>query len=120
MVIEEAVAKATEAASKAAGSKIGADYGKLGKVVKNPGIKVDWNITSTHGLERMAERGVSQSMVNSWVKNGVALQQSSGNYLFITQEGAAVLSGSGKLITAYSSVYYDSAMQAVVNQLYGG
>jgi len=67
----------------------------------------------------MAERGVTQSMVNSWTKNGTVLQQSSGNYLYITQEGAAVLNSSGKLITTYPNSYYDATMIDVVNKLFG-
>jgi hypothetical protein len=100
-------------------AKIGDDFGKLGKLVKNPGIKADWANTTTHGLERMAERGVTQGMVDSWVQSGKVLQQSSGNYLYITKDGAAVLNNAGKLVTTYSSANFDSAMWEVVKKLFG-
>ena len=98
---------------------IGDDFGKLGKLVKNPGIKADWANTTTHGLEKMTERGVTQGMVDSWVQSGKVLQQSSGNYLYITQDGAAVLNNAGKLITTYPSTNFDSAMWEVVKKLFG-
>ncbi len=67
----------------------------------------------------MAERGVTQNMVNTWVKEGKVLVQSSGNYIYITKEGVAVLNSSGKLVTAYTSVNFDDTMWDVVRQLFG-
>jgi len=91
----------------------------MGKLVESPGIKADWLSTTAHGMERMAERGVTQSMVNSWVQNGKVLQQSSGNFLYITKDGAAVLSNTGKLITTYPSSKFDAAMWDIVAKLFG-
>ncbi len=51
-------------------AKIGDSFGKAGTLVENPDTKVDWLKVSNHGLQRMGECGVTQSMVESWVKNG--------------------------------------------------
>ncbi|MEN2774873.1 polymorphic toxin-type HINT domain-containing protein [Acetivibrio clariflavus] len=99
--------------------KIGDDFGKLGKVVENPGLKVDWGQYSKHGLGRMMERNVTTDMVNDWVRNGKVLQQSGGQYLFVTREGAAVVNPNGKLITVMSKYDFDEVMENVVNKLFG-
>ena len=95
----------------------GVDFGKLGKLVENPNIKVDWGQYANHGLERMLERNISTDMVNNWVSTGKVLQQSNGQYLFITENGAAVVSATGKLITAMSKFDFDETMLDVVNDL---
>ena len=95
----------------------GMDYGKLGKLVENPNIKVDWGQYTNHGLKRMLERNISSDMVNNWVSTGKALQQSNGQYLFITDDGAAVVDATGKLITAMSKLDFDETMLGVVNDL---
>ena len=95
------------------------DFGKLGKIVDNPNITPDWTITSVHGTERMAERGVTQGMVNNWISEGKVLKQISGNYIFISKEGAAVFTQSGKMITAYSSEYFDENMWNIIKRLFG-
>jgi hypothetical protein len=66
----------------------------------------------------MVERGVTQRMAEQWVSTGRVLQQSSGNYLYISREGAVVLDRAGRIITAYPSSLYDDAMRAIVNQLF--
>jgi len=58
-------------------------------------------------------------MVNSWVQYGKALQQSGGQTLYVTQQGAVVVNQSGQVITAYTSQYFDANMEAVVQQLFG-
>ena len=67
----------------------------------------------------MAERGVTQGMVEAWVKTGKALQQAGGKVLYITQYGAVVVTKSGQVITAYTSKYFDANMWEVVKKLYG-
>lgn len=86
----------------------------MGTLVENPSIKVNWDAFAEHGLERMAQRGVTQEMVDSWVANGKALQQGANKYLFVTKEGAAVVTSEGKLVTTYSE-----NMTNIVKQLYG-
>jgi len=111
-------AEAVEGVSKV-GSEIGTSFGKMGTLVENPSINVNWDAFAEHGIERMTQRGVTQEMVNSWVADGKVLQQGTNKYLFVTQEGAAVVTKEGKLVTTYSSLYYDEAMIKIVDQLYG-
>ena len=59
--------KAASAAKKT--FKYGDKVGELGTYVKNPKIKVDWSQTTQHATQRMAERNMSKSAVNSIVKN---------------------------------------------------
>ena len=91
----------------------------MGTLVEDPSISVNWNSFAEHGLERMAQRGVTKEMVDSWVANGKALQQGGNKYLFVTQEGAAVVTQEGKLVTTYSSKFFDENMINIVRQLYG-
>lgn len=39
--------------------------------------------------------------------------------LLLTKEGAAFLTKEGKLVTTYSSAYFDENIKNIVNQLYG-
>lgn len=100
--------------------KYGHDFGKLGKYVKNPKISVDWANATSHGLERMSQRGMSRSLIEKIVKSGYTLSQSGGKFLFLTAEGAVVLDSLGKLITTYSSGDFDSAILEILRILMGG
>lgn len=48
--------------------KIGASVGKLGTLVKNPGIKINWSLYAKHGTDRMIERGMTKTMVEVYLK----------------------------------------------------
>ncbi len=101
-------------------SYLGETFGKLGEVVRNPGIQVDWSQSIIHGAEMMAKRGVTPEMVDRWVANGRAFLQSGGQYLFVTPEGAAVVSNTGKLITTYSGADFNEPMIKIIELLFGG
>jgi len=102
------------------GAKIGTNLGKLGVVAQNPGIKVDWSAFAEHGLKRMTERGVTKEMVDTWVKTGKAVAQNGGQkFLFVTEEGVAVVSKDGKLVTTYSKEFFDDNMKTIVKQILG-
>jgi hypothetical protein len=101
------------------GVALGTQFDKLGKLVSNPKIAVDWANTTTHGLQRMAERGVTQKMVEAWMSSGKVLQQTGDKFLYITQQGAVVVNKAGQVVTAYGSKYFDSNMQEVVKKLFG-
>ena len=75
-------------------AKYGDDFGKMGTYVENPNIKVDWTQYAEHAAERMQQRGM-------------------------TQEGVAIVSKEGKLITAWSSADFDSSMLEIVSKLFG-
>lgn len=56
---------------------------------------------------------------NNFVENGKVLLQNNGNkFAYITQEGGAIVSKEGKLITAWSSAYFDSSILEIINQLF--
>lgn len=91
--------------------KIGSQIGRLGRLVKNtrPAIRG----LTRHGLQRMAQRGVSESLAKSIVRSGKAIAQSGGKTLFFV-----VLNKAGEVVTAYSSRFFDSAMREIVKQFY--
>ena len=64
--------------------------------------------------------GMTQEMVNNIVENGKVLSQNNGNkFAYITQEGVAIVSKEGKLITAWSSADFDSSMLEIISKLFG-
>ena len=60
---------------------------------------------------------MSQNTVSNIVKNGKAFLQPGNKYLLVTKEGAAVVDSTGKLITAYSSAYFDETMLTLLRLL---
>ncbi len=100
--------KAASAAKKT--FKYGDKVGELGTYVKNPKISVNWSQTTQHATQRMAERNMSQSAVNSIVKNGYAFSQGGGKYMFLTKNGVAVVTDTGKLITTYGKAQFDDVI----------
>ena len=100
-------------------AKIGTSFGKIGKLVKYRKITANWEKTTSYAFRRMAERGMSKSMVEGIVKNGKVLQQSANKFVYITKKGVVVVEATGKIVTAYSNKYFDSAMRAIVKQLFG-
>lgn len=101
-------------------AQYGDDFGKMGIYVENPNIKVDWTQYAGHAAERMQQRGITQEMVNNVIKNGKVLSQNNGNkFAYITQEGVAIVSKEGKLITAWSSADFDSSMLEIISELFG-
>ena len=70
-------------------------------------------------MQRMMERGVTQNMVEIWARTGKSLQQAGDKIQYVTRQGAVVIDKAGKVITAYTSQYYDPAMQKVVEKLFG-
>lgn len=98
----------------------GTSFGKLGTLIENDGQQiVDWTKTTAHGLKRMAERGVTKDMIELWVKTGKALQQTPDKILYITQQGVVAVTKAGRVVTTYSSDYFDAEMQRVVECLFG-
>ncbi|EPY14892.1 hint domain-containing protein [Paenibacillus alvei] len=101
-------------------AKIGDSFGKSGVLVNHPGTRIEWSKVSNHGLERMGQRGVTQSMAESWVKNGKALSQNNGSkHLFFTKDGAVVVATDGTLVTAIPKSHYDDAYKALSKSLFG-
>ena len=91
----------------------GTKLGKIGTLIKNtkPTIKG----LTRHGIQRLSERGMTQSLAQKIVTKGYAVAQSGGKVLYFTKEGVVVLNAAGQIVTAYTSAYFDEAMQAIIN-----
>jgi hypothetical protein len=117
------VADAINAAKKASKATkgvvaLGTKFGKLGVLVKNPGVAIDWLLTTNHMMNRMSERGLTQKLIESTVKNGKVLKQGGGKYLYVSKKAVVVMDSSGRLITGYGKKYYDDNMKALVKLLF--
>ena len=96
--------------------RIGAQVGRLGTITKNtkPLIK---GLTD-HGGRRLFERGVTQSMAQTIVNNGIAISQSGGKVLYLTKSGVVVLNHLGYIVTTYGASYFDDTMKGIVELLF--
>lgn len=98
----------------------GDDFGKMGTYVEKPDIKIDWTQITQHALERLPQREMTQEMVNEIIENGKVLAQDNGSkFAFITKEGVAIVSETGKLITAWTNKAFDDYMWEIVKKLFG-
>ena len=97
--------------------KLGSQIGRLGKLVKNTKPAIEG--FTRHGLQRMAQRGITQSLARNIVRSGHAIAQSGGKTLFFTKAGVVVLNRAGEVVTAYSSKFFDDAMKEIIRQFYG-
>ncbi len=97
--------------------KVGNEIEGLGVIVNSPGQTI--TSYSKHALERAAQRGVSEELMNSTVANArlVLDQTKTDTYLYLTTEAVVVLNRSGKAITAYGKSYFDETIQAIVKRL---
>jgi hypothetical protein len=119
--VEAIATSPTVATITGSGAALGTQFSKLGTLVANNGSQViNWANSQSYGLARMAERGVTQKMADLWVQTGKVLQQSGDRFIYITQQGAVVVDNAGRLVTAYTSKYFDANMLEVVRQLFGG
>ena len=101
-------------------AQYGDDFGKIGKYIESPNVKLDWSKSTNHGLERMNQRGITSAMIEDFVNKGKVLSQDNGNrFAYITKDGVAVVSKDGKLITAWTSANFDSNMFKIVKSLFG-
>lgn len=101
-------------------AQYGDNLGKMGTYVESPNIKVDWSQYAEHGTTQMINRGITKEMVDYYVANGKALMQTNGaKYAFVTQEGVAVVTKEGKLVTTWSSKDFDEAMLWIIKKLFG-
>lgn len=68
----------------------------------------------------MKQRGMTQEVIDDIVKNGKVLSQNGGNkFAYITQNGVAIVSKDGKLITAWGQSNFDENMLDVIRKLFG-
>jgi len=78
---------------------------RYGTLIKNPGIKI--TSFSKHALDRMVERGITREMMEGIVTSGKTLPRGGGRYLFVNEEGAVVLSRTGRVITTWSRTQFE-------------
>jgi RHS repeat-associated protein len=105
-----------ESAGQQCVSRMGTVYGSLGTVVANPNIQASG--FTPYSQYRADTRDVTLEMINSTVSNPVVvLQQSSGRYLFLSNQAAVVLSPSGRIVTTYSSAQFDPDIMAVLSDI---
>ncbi|EGF6089890.1 hypothetical protein ICC33_000847, partial [Listeria monocytogenes] len=101
------------------GVEVGTDFGKIGKLVNHPNIKINWSEHSEHGMSRLKQRGLSKSQVDDFVERGKALSQNGGEkFAFITENGVAIVSKDGKLVTAWGKKDFDEGMEKIIEKLY--
>ncbi|HAK1387797.1 TPA: hypothetical protein H1101_000507, partial [Listeria monocytogenes] len=100
------------------GVEVGTDFGKIGKLVNHPNIKINWSEHSEHGMSRLKQRGLSKSQVDDFVERGKALSQNGGEkFAFITENGVAIVSKDGKLVTAWGKKDFDEGMEKIIEKL---
>ena len=98
----------------------GETFGKMGTYVENPNILVDWEQYAFHGSERMMERGITREMIEYYISEGKVLMQGAGTkFAYVTTEGVAVVSNTGRLITAWTKDTFDANMIEIVERLCG-
>lgn len=95
------------------GTRVGENFGKLGTIVENPGIGL--SSFSKHGLNQAITRGVNPSTISNTVKNPVVvLQQSRGNFLFLTREAVVVMNNTGRIVSTYPASMFDKSILNVL------
>ncbi|EPC3157947.1 LXG domain-containing protein [Listeria monocytogenes] len=102
------------------GVEVGTDFGKIGKLVNHPNIKINWSEYAEHGMSRLKQRGLSKSQVDDFVEHGKVLSQNEGEkFAFITEDGVAIVSKDGKLVTAWGKKDFDEGKKKIIGKLYG-
>jgi len=97
-------------------SLLGQSFGKLGTVVENP--ELDISGFTDHGINQVISRGVSPGDLLGTVNNpSVVLQQSGGQYLFLSNQAGVVLNPAGQVITAYPSSMFGPGVLNIMSTL---
>jgi hypothetical protein len=93
---------------------VGQNFGKLGTVVENPGQRITG--FTDHGFTQASARGLTWDAMQSTVQQPtVVLQQSAGQYLYVSRNAAVVLNPAGQIMTAYPSSMFEPGIQALLN-----
>jgi len=94
---------------------VGTIFWKLGTIVANPALKITG--LSGHAVNQAITRGVSPQALLATIKSPVVvLQQSSGRYLYVSNQAAAVLTPAGKLVTTYPASKFDNAIKNIIGK----
>jgi hypothetical protein len=93
---------------------LGQTFGKLGTVVNSPGQSITG--FTYHGFKAAADRNLNWDMMARTVNSPlVVLQQTGGNYLYVSKEAAVALNSAGQINTTYTSDYFDSVLQMILS-----
>jgi hypothetical protein len=85
-------------------------------VVENPGLDITG--FADHGINQTITRGVSPQNLLGTVNNpSVVLQQSGGQYLFLSNDAGVVLSPAGKVITTYPSSMFGPGVSGILGSV---
>ena len=109
-------AEGAEAAGSGSASLLGQSFGKLGTVVENP--ELDITGFTNHGINQAITRGVSpQSLLGTVNNPSIVLQQSGGQYLYLSNEAGVVLNPAGRVITTYPSSMFGPNVTNVLGSI---
>ncbi|MDR1570220.1 MAG: minor capsid protein [Oscillospiraceae bacterium] len=96
------------------------EFGKYGTLVVNSGITPVFSDRG-HGYERMRERGLTENSVRDIIRQGAVLKQAGGKTLYVSRGGAVVLTGDGRIVTAWGeNQFTDDFKRDVLRRLFGG
>lgn len=94
---------------------IGSKFGKLGKVINNPGVKILGY--STHGLLRKTVRGVRSAEILNTIKNPLVVLSQGDRYLYLSKEAGVVIGKNGTVITTYGKEVFNDTIQFILKNL---
>ena len=97
---------------------VGQDFGKLGIGIEKPDERIIGE--TIHGDWRENTRGVSKSDMEETVGDPLlVLQQATGRHLYLSEKAVVVLSKEGRVITTYSSAYFDERIRQILDYIHG-
>lgn len=100
--------------------KLGDDFGRLGKVVANPGIRIKKLDEGGHFVNSAINRRVKPDVILETLRTPrVVLEQSRGRFLYLSDKAAIVLDRNGKAITAYGRNNFDDTVLDVLQKAGG-
>ena len=106
--------RTTETVVQSTPNSVGQSFGTLGTVFETPGLNISG--FTGHGVNQAITRAVSPSTLLNTVRNpSVVLQQSGGQFLYISGQAAVVLNPGGRVITTYPSSMFGANVNAVLN-----
>jgi hypothetical protein len=98
---------------------VGQNFGKLGTVVENPSQTITG--FTDHGFTQADVRGLTWNTMQSTVQQpSVVLQQSAGQYLYVSPNSAVVLNPAGQIMTTYPSSMFGTDIQALLKAASAG
>ena len=94
---------------------LGQNFGKLGTVVEDPEMSITG--FTVHGFDAADARGLTFDTMTGIVSDPtVALQQSAGKYLLISENGAVALTSDGMIVTTYPASEFDANVAAILDE----